>query len=226
MRNYIFAGNLQSTFHIIMPIQANAYKNIIFDLGGVILNIDYDLTAKAFEQLGLPNFQHLFSKASQEMTFDLYEKGLISSDDFRDALNNSLKTPVRTETIDAAWNAMLLDLPSSRLELLKKMKGSHRTFLLSNTNEIHIHWFFNSLKHHFGIRDLSDYFEKVYLSYEIGLRKPDAAIFRHVLNENQLKPSETLFIDDSPQHIESAKKLGIHTYWLDVKTEDIITLFE
>jgi glucose-1-phosphatase len=208
-----------------MSIQANKYKNIIFDLGGVILNIDYDLTAKAFSQLGLPNFKDLFSKAQQEKVFDLYEKGLITSDDFRDALNNSMKTKVSPDTIDAAWNAMLLDLPSTRLELLKKVKQTHRTFLLSNTNEIHIQWFYNSLQQHFGVSGLSGYFEQVYLSYEIQLRKPDAEIFNYVLDRNQLDPAETLFIDDSPQHIESAKKLGIQTYWLDVKKEDIADLF-
>jgi putative hydrolase of the HAD superfamily len=157
--------------------------------------------------------------------FDLYEKGLITSDDFRDALNNALKTPVSHDILDAAWNSMLLDLPTARLELLKKLKATHRTFLLSNTNEIHIDWFFNSLQQHFGIPDLSGHFEKVYLSYQIHLRKPDAEIFQYVLDENKLDPAETLFIDDSPQHIEGAKKLGIQTYWLDVKKEDIVDLF-
>lgn len=225
MRNYIFVGNLQNSFRFIMSIRANSYKNIIFDLGGVILNIDYDLTAKAFEQLGLPQFQQLFSKAGQEKLFDLYEKGLISSDEFRETLNNALKTRVSSATIDAAWNAMLLDLPGVRLEFLKKMNATHRTFLLSNTNEIHIHWFSKALMQHFGISDLSGCFEKVYLSYEIGLRKPDTAIFQHVLQESQLNPDETLFIDDSPQHLESAKKLGIHTYWLDVTKDEIADLF-
>lgn len=225
MRNYIFVSNLQNTFRFIMSILANNYKNIIFDLGGVILNIDYDLTAKAFEQLGIPKFKTLFSKAQQEPVFDLYEKGLITSDAFRDALNKALKTPVSNTTIDAAWNAMLLELPTTRLELLEKVRKTHRTFLLSNTNEIHIRWFSQSLQQHFGIPDLKGHFEKVYLSYEIHLRKPDAEIFNYVLDENQLNPAETLFIDDSPQHIETAKKLGIQTYWLDVKNEDISDLF-
>lgn len=225
MRNYIFVSNLQNTFRFIMPINANNFKNIIFDLGGVILNIDYDLAAKAFEQLGLSNFNQLFSKASQEKVFDLYEKGLITSNEFRDALNKGMKIPLSDDVIDAAWNSMLLDLPTPRLELLKKMKTTHRTFLLSNTNEIHIDWFWNSLQQHFGIPDLSGYFEKMYLSYQIHLRKPDAAIFQYVLDKNQLDPAETLFIDDSPQHIEGAKKLGIQTYWLDVKKESILDIF-
>ena len=116
---------------------------------------------------------------------------------------------------------MLLDLPPARLDLLKKMKNTHRTFLLSNTNEIHIQCFSKSLQQQIGVSDLSDYFEKVYLSYEINLRKPDVEIFKYVLDNNRLNPAETLFIDDSPQHIEGAKKLGIHTYWLDVKKESI-----
>jgi FMN phosphatase YigB (HAD superfamily) len=225
MRNYIFVSNLQNTFRFIMPINTNNFKNIIFDLGGVILNIDYELAANAFAQLGIPNFNQLFSKATQEKVFDLYEKGLITSDEFRDALNKTLKTPLSNATIDAAWNSMLLDLPTARLELLKQFKATHRTFLLSNTNEIHIDWFFNSLQQHFGIPDLSGYFENVYLSYQIHLRKPDAAIFQYVLDQNQLLPSETLFIDDSIQHIEGAKKLGIQTYWLDVKKESILDIF-
>ena len=204
-----------------MSIQANKYKNIIFDLGGVILNIDYDITAKAFEKLGISQFHKLFSKAEQNQTFDLYEKGLISSDEFRDILQKAVTTPVSKETIDDTWNAMLLDLPPARLDLLKKMKNTHRTFLLSNTNEIHIQCFSKSLQQQIGVSDLSDYFEKVYLSYEINLRKPDVEIFKYVLDNNRLNPAETLFIDDSPQHIEGAKKLGIHTYWLDVKKESI-----
>jgi len=204
-----------------MPIQPNKYKNIIFDLGGVLLNIDYDATAKAFEKLGISQFHKLFSKAEQNKTFDLYEKGLISSDELRATLNKALKTPLSMDVIDAAWNAMLLDLPPARLELLQRYNNTHRTFLLSNTNEIHMQWFSKSLQKHFGIADLSGYFEKVYLSYEINLRKPDVEIFQYVLDQNELDPADTLFIDDSPQHIEAAKKLGIQTYWLDVKKESI-----
>ncbi len=209
-----------------MTIQSNKYKNIIFDLGGVLLNIDYDVTARAFERLGISQFHKLFSKAEQNKTFDLYEKGLITSDEFRQELNNALKSPVSREILDNSWNAMLLDLPPARLDLLKKVKQTHRTFLLSNTNEIHIQWFSNALQQQIGAPDLSGFFEKVYLSYEIKLRKPDAAIFQYVLDNNQLDPAETLFIDDSPQHIEGAKKLGIHTYWLDVKKESIVDIFK
>lgn len=207
-----------------MPIITNTCKNIIFDLGGVLINIDYNLTAKAFSDLGITNFQEQFSKATQTQLFDLYEKGLISSDEFRKHIKEVIKTPTNDITIDTAWNTMLLDFPIERLHFLQKVKQTHRTFLLSNTNDIHIQKINQDLKKEHGIRDLSGHFEKVYLSYEVNMRKPDAEIFELVLSQNNLSPSETLFIDDSPQHIETAKKLGIQTYWLDVTKETVLNL--
>lgn len=208
-----------------MPLQPRDYKNIIFDFGGVIINIDYKLTTHAFQQLGIGDFDALFSKAKQSKLFDLYEKGLVTSDDFRQQLKVILNSGVDDATIDHAWNAMLLDLPKARLDLLAKLKQTHRTFLLSNTNEIHIDTIYHSLQQQLGIADLSGYFEKVYLSYKVKMRKPGAEIFELVINENGLDPKETLFIDDSPQHIEAAEKLGLCTYWLDVGKESILDLF-
>lgn len=208
-----------------MAIDTKKYKNIIFDLGGVVLNIDYWLAVEAFKQLGLEGFDSFFSQAQQKQLFDLYEKGHISSPELRAELKTYCKQGVDDTAIDAAWNAMLLDLPKERLDKLTFFKKTHRTFLLSNTNEIHIDTFNVYLQKTFQIPDLSGYFEKLYLSYKVGMRKPDAEIFELVLSENNLNPSETLFIDDSIQHIESANKLGIQTYWLDVKKESIIDLF-
>jgi putative hydrolase of the HAD superfamily len=208
-----------------MIIPANKYKNIIFDLGGVLLNIDYKLATKAFSDLGLTDFDKLFSKAHQTKLFDLYEKGQISSETFRNHVKSCFNIPIDDSTINNAWNTMLLDFPPERLLLLQQLKTKHRIFLLSNTNEIHIQYINNYFQETFGIPDLSGYFEKVYLSYEVGMRKPDAEIFELVLSENKLDPNETLFIDDSIQHIEGAKKLGIHTYWLDIKKESVMNLF-
>jgi putative hydrolase of the HAD superfamily len=208
-----------------MPLDLNNYKNIIFDFGGVIINIDYNLTINAFREMGLRNFEEQFSKAKQKQLFDLYEKGQITSHEFRTELRTVFNAKPTVAAIDTAWNAMLLDLPKERLELLERLKATHRTFLLSNTNEIHIDTIYKSLHANMGITDLSAYFEKVYLSYKMNMRKPDAGIFAHVLRENGLKASETLFIDDSPQHIEAAKKLGIHTYLLDVEKESILDIF-
>jgi|APLak6261662433_1056034.scaffolds.fasta_scaffold00001_75 putative hydrolase of the HAD superfamily len=207
-----------------MEIDLNRYKNIIFDLGGVILNIDYNLSVEAFKKLGLPNFQEHFSQASQNHLFDLYEKGIISSDEFRMELKKHFNDSITVKDIDFAWNALLLDLPAQRLVVLENLKETHRTFLLSNTNDIHIQEFNRYLAKTTGVKDLSRYFEKLYLSYEIGMRKPDKEIFEFVLTQNDLNPAETLFIDDSKQHIESASNLGIHTYWL-TKGETILDLF-
>ncbi len=207
-----------------MTIVVNKYKNIIFDLGGVLLNVDYSITIKAFSGLGLNSVDNFFSQNQQKQLFCLYEKGEISSSDFRNELKTHSKKTIDDTTIDKAWNSMLLDLPKERLDLLKRFKQTHRTFLLSNTNEIHIDYFNAYLQNDFKIADLSDYFEKVYLSYKMRMRKPDAETFELVLSENNLAPNETLFIDDSIQHIEGAKKLGIRTYWLDTKKESILDL--
>jgi putative hydrolase of the HAD superfamily len=209
-----------------MKIKASSFKNIIFDLGGVIVNIDYSLTTKAFYKLGLSDFDALFSQAKQSKLFDLYEKGFITSSDFRNQIRNYLGNHLDDITIDQAWNAMLMDVPKERLQLLRKIKSTHRTFLLSNTNDIHIETFNKYLQKTFGIADLSGYFEKLYLSYKVGMRKPDKEIFELVVSENNLLPQETLFIDDSIQHVEAAKTLGIHAYLLEVKKESIMDLFE
>lgn len=208
-----------------MRIDPGTYKNIIFDFGGVIINVDYHLTARAFQQLGLDNFDELYSKAKQSSLFDEYEKGLISSAGFRAELKRILRADISDAAIDKAWNAMLLDLPQQRLELLARLKLQYRTFLLSNTNEIHIETIMRTLQAKTGMKDLSAFFERIYFSYEVKMRKPDACIFELVLRENNLAPGETLFIDDSPQHTEAAEKLGIHTHRLDVHTESILDLF-
>jgi len=208
-----------------MPIDLNKYKNILFDLGNVILNIDYSLAVKSFQELELSNFENLFSQAQQQQLFDVYEKGEITSAQFRNALKTFCKKNTTDQSIDTAWNSMLLDLPIERLYLLSRLKQTHRTFLLSNTNEIHIMAFQEYLKKNFKTSDLSEYFEKMYLSYQIGMRKPDTEIFEYVMKEKNLNPLETVFIDDSIQHVESAKKLGIEAYWLDVKKETVLDLF-
>src|ERR1019366_61494 len=208
-----------------MAVVASKYKNIIFDLGGVVLDIDYSLAVKAFSNLGFDGFENFFSQKQQKQLFDVYEKGQMTSVDFRNELKNFCNIEFHDFTFYKAWNSMLLNLPPERLDLLILLKQSYRTFLLSNTNEIHINSFNTYLQNNFHIPDLSGYFEKLYLSYKVGMRKPDIEIFELVLSENKLNPKETLFIDDSIQHIESAKNIGIQTYWLDVKKESILDLF-
>lgn len=196
-------------------------KNIIFDLGGVILNIDYGLTLQAFKQLGILDPESQFNQLKQTPLFDDFETGRISSNEFRAGLRSFIPRKVSDVQIDDAWNAMLLDLPQERLQLLTKLSGKFRLFLLSNTNEIHIAEFHRRLQKWFGFSDLSHLFEKVHYSYRMGQRKPDVEIFETVVRASGLLAEETLFIDDSPQHIEGARPLGLQTHFL--KPDEEIT---
>lgn len=189
-------------------------NTIIFDLGGVILNIDYELPVKAFKKLGIDDFSSHFSQKAQTKLLDLYEIGEISSEEFLDAIREHVKPGTSDLDIIKAWNSILLDLPEERLFTLEKASENHRIFLLSNTNDIHIQEFNNYLLEEHNLPSLEPFFEQLYLSYEIGLRKPDPRIFEYVLQDAGLEPDKTLFIDDSIQHIQTANELGINTHHL------------
>lgn len=184
-------------------------RNIIFDLGGVIINLDMEATARAFRALGMHDFDLHYTQAKQSGLFDAFDKGEISSQEFRDGLKKHLPAETSNAEIDKAWNAMLLDIPQDRLDALQELKKNYRLFLLSNTNEIHVAAFSAYMQEAFGFSDFSAYFEKAYYSCRIGKRKPDAEAFEFVLRENNLLASETLFIDDSQQHVNGAKLAGI-----------------
>lgn len=202
------------------------FQNIIFDFGGVILNLDYHRTTKAFRDLGISDFDERYSQLSQTDLFDQFERGEISPETFRKGLNSVLNEKIADEALDAAWNAMLLDLPSERLKILEKLHSEKRICLLSNTNEIHIERFESDLKKAHGLKNLTLFFDEVYYSCRVGMRKPEERIFEFVLKEQNFKASETLFIDDSPQHIEGAQKVGLNTYHLRADLgETILDLF-
>ena len=196
-------------------------KNIILDLGGVLINLDYDKLNKSLSSLGLSN---AFSKAKQIELFDKLEEGKISDENFLREFNELAKANHNHQTIINAWNSILLDFPQERLHLLRLLAEKYRMFLFSNTNSIHINEVYNILKRDCGVNDLNQYFERIYLSNELGLRKPKSEGFKFILEDNQLKANETLFIDDSPQHVEGAKKVGLNAKWLDLEKEDITIL--
>jgi putative hydrolase of the HAD superfamily len=198
-------------------------KTIIFDLGAVILNINYQNTIDEFTKLGVNNAATFYSKKVQKNLFNQIETGMISSNEFLKALQKKTKN-ANINQVEKAWNAMLLDLPEERIQLIEKLKkNNYSIYLLSNTNAIHI----DAIKKQLGERKWLAFcklFDKMYLSHELGLRKPDVKIFEYILNEQKLKAEEVFFIDDSPQHIASAKKIGIHCHHL-LDDENIITLF-
>ena len=197
-------------------------KSIIFDLGAVLLNISYQKTIEEFDKLGIKNSSTFYSKKLQTNIFNLLETGEISESDFIKEIQKHCTEATNTQIL-YAWNAMLLDLPQHRLQLLKQLKTEYNIYLLSNTNKIHISEFENKI----GSKQYKEFcqlFDKVYYSHKIGHRKPNAEAFQLIIEENNLIAEEILFIDDSPQHIEGAKKLGIKTYHL-LDDEDVITLF-
>jgi len=201
-------------------------KNIIFDLGGVLLNIDYQAPVREFRRLGIEDFDQFYSKVGQLRLFDDLEVGLIQPEIFRNAIREYSKLDLSDQEIDRAWNSILLDFPIHRKEMLYRLKQSYRLFLLSNTNAIHIPCFEKNLVREHGVNFLPEVFERIYYSSRIGLRKPETTIYDFVLMDNALSAHETIFIDDSPQHVEGAKSAGITAYWLDTKSTDVTELLQ
>lgn len=187
---------------------------VIFDLGGVLLNIDYSLSQKAMSDL--LGFPVNFSKKLQADLFSEYESGQISDQQFRDGLRvlSNRQEQISDAEIDHAWNIMLGDLPQRRVTMLETVGTKKAIYLLSNTNGIHYRFFRADIEKNMNIQKFEGLFKKLYWSHELGMRKPNQEIFQHVLSDNGLKPSSTLFIDDSPQHVEGARKLGIKAFHL------------
>lgn len=190
------------------------FQNIIFDLGGVIINIDYQQTIDAFKQLSRAGATIAFNQQQQSALFDDLETGRISNEAFREKVREHYQLHATDAEIDAAWNAMLLDIPAERIELLRKLRKNHRLYLLSNTNAIHLTAFNQIVQESHGLPALDELFDKCYYSHLVDDRKPNPAIFERILQENNLKREETLFVDDSIQHIESAQKIGLQTLHL------------
>tara|TARA_B100001109_G_C18826193_1_gene457121 strand:- start:733 stop:1356 length:624 start_codon:yes stop_codon:yes gene_type:complete len=185
-------------------------NNILFDLGGVLYHIDYYATIKAFKKLGIKNFHEHFSQQQQNNLFDRLETGGISDENFIREMKVLLPNCTKEEIINA-WNALLIGMPQENIQLLKDLSKQFRLFLLSNTNSIHINRINKLLYKDYNLKSLDPLFDKVYLSHQIGMRKPNNETFEWVLKDAGILAQETLFIDDSVQHIESANKVGIQT---------------
>lgn len=185
---------------------------IILDLGGVVLNIDYQRTQQAFQQLGFADFSGLYTQFQQTELFVKLEKGQVSPPAFLAALRQYSTRHLTDQQLVNAWNAMLLDLPPENLTAVKRLKEQYHIYLLSNTNAIHYQCFFDKVEALLGQRSLGPYFHETYFSHLVGARKPDQQIFEHIQRLHRLSPASTLFIDDSPQHIAAAKTLGYQVH--------------
>lgn len=214
-RNFTYLGlNTQSV------LNHTGIKNIIFDLGGVIINLSVEKTFQAFSQLSGIQVEKIVDQVHFDTVFHDYEQGLVSDNDFRNHLRRSLSINSSDAEIDHAWNAMLLDLPVERLQLLEKLKGSYNIYLLSNTNNIHLKCFNAQIKQLTGKDCIDHYFDHAYYSHLIKMRKPSVEIYEHVLSNHHLLPHETLFLDDNKDNLVGANKAGIKTF--HVETPNLI----
>lgn len=188
-------------------------KAIIFDLGGVLLDIDFRLTDRAFTDLGVNNFAGYFNQFHCNDLFKKLETG-VDEALFYDAFRSETGLPLSDEQIRDAWNALLLDFRLESLAVLPELKNKYQLYLLSNTNEIHLQEF----QHRYSMLEqkqrFDDLFHAAYYSHRIGHRKPNASAFEYVLHQHQLNPAETLFIDDSSMNIDAAQQLGLQTIHL------------
>ena len=198
-------------------------KNIIFDLGEVIVDLDFPATEKQFSELMKLNPTKRFTSSQQSKVFDKLEVGGISPSSFRDTLREMSQLDLSDEALDAAWNAMLIEIPAKKIQLVQNLRSTYQTFVLSNTNSIHIDFVNKNLLPAHQIKTLDEIFDYVYYSHEIGERKPNAASYQFILDKHEIIPSESLFIDDKPENIVAAEKLGIKTWHL-TNREDLYEL--
>ncbi len=199
------------------------FSAVVFDLGGVLIRLDYQRTITAFKQLGIANFDELYTQANQQQLFDLFETGVISPQRFLNELLSFLQNGTSPNQVVNAWNSMILDVPSASINILNQVRKTHHVVLLSNTNALHVpvvrrEW----LK--LTDRPMEDFFDGLYFSHELGLRKPHPDTFKTVCEREGIIPEETLFIDDSIQHIEGAHFAGLQTHHLQ-SIEELTQLF-
>jgi HAD superfamily hydrolase (TIGR01509 family) len=194
----------------------NGIKNIIFDLGGVIINLDNRRTEEAFTTLGVKNLRDYFGHGFAASFFSDYEIGKISDQEFIGSIRRlGDLSQVPEQTIIESWNALLLDFPPERIRLLKELRKTYRLFLFSNTNALHLAALRQIWSNSFaGEGSLDDYFEKTYYSHLMGMRKPDPESFGVILKENKLNGQETLFVDDAIVNVEGAEHAGLKGLFL------------
>jgi len=194
-------------------------NTIIFDFGDIFINLDKQATVEGLKKLGLKEWNEDLNQLNLQ-----FEKGEIPQEEFLLGIQKHIPNASFVEILEA-WNAILLDFPLYRLEFLQKLSKKYRLFLLSNTDSIHIETF----EQETGISFYSDFyqcFEKVYFSFEIGMRKPDAEIFNYLIQKHELSVKNTLFVDDKKENTDAALSLGFHVWNLQVGQEDVINLFE
>lgn len=206
-------------------MKSQKIKTIIFDFGGVILDIDPQITIKEFQKMGFKDVAKTKSKEFIEDIIRKFERGIYTPEVFRKRLRAFLELDVTDQQLDDAWNALIYDIPAERIEVLEQVKKNYQILLLSNSNEIHYDLYVRDLQLRFGYREFDALFDKSYFSFDMHLSKPDPEVYEFVMYQHDLVPSETLFIDDNEANIAAAAKLGLKTYLLE-KPERVRDIFE
>ena len=199
-------------------------KNIVFDLGGVLVDLDFKAAINGLQKAGFAKVKEQLQSFDREGIFQKFELGEMTAEEFRTAIRENSTVTLTDEEIDALWNAMLLEIPREKLELILDLRGKYMVYLLSNTNSIHWDYVCKNAFNYRGFR-VKDYFEETFLSYEMHLAKPDKAIFEKVLQDANLLPEETLFIDDSEANCKAAEEVGIHAHHYHIG-DDLSKVFE
>ena len=199
-------------------------KNIVFDLGGVLVDLDFKAAINGLQKAGFANVKEQLQSFDREGIFQKFELGEMTAEEFRTAIRENSTVTLTDEEIDALWNAMLLEIPREKLELILDLRGKYMVYLLSNTNSIHWDYVCKNAFNYRGFR-VNDYFEETFLSYEMHLAKPNKAIFEKVLQDANLLPEETLFIDDSETNCKAAEEVGIHAHHYHIG-DDLSKVFE
>ena len=197
--------------------QAPNIKNILFDLGGVILDINVQATLKGFYELGFPAELMQYPHSMTSDLFFKYETGKLDTNEFRNEIRRVAGIEMSDEAFDKAWNAMLLRIPAERTNLLKILAARYDLYMLSNTSALHTPVFERMYKDASGI-SMHDAFTKIYYSYEIGYHKPDAEAWEYVIKDTGIQAEETLFLDDNIQNIKASQELGFQAIHIHERT--------
>ncbi len=192
----------------------NKITTLIFDLGGVIVNLDWERCVRNFKEIGVSEMDSLISTTLQRGFILEYERGEITSDEFRTEVRKYTDVDVSDDEINFAWTSLLVDVPEEKLQMLLDLKKKYRILMLSNTNELSYDFcersFFSQNGH-----QINDYFDKCYLSYKMGLNKPEPQIFEKLLAEEGLKAEECLFLDDGIHNIKTASTLNFNAEYIE-----------
>ena len=199
-------------------------KNIVFDLGGVLVDLDFKSAINGLQKAGFANVKEQLQAFDREGIFQKFELGEMTAEEFRSAIRENSTVTLTDEEVDALWNLMLLEIPREKLELILDLRGKYMVYLLSNTNSIHWNYVCKNAFNYRGFR-VNDYFEKTFLSFEMHLAKPDKAIFEKMLEDANLLAEETLFIDDSEANCKAAAEVGIHAHHYHIG-DDLSKTFE